>query len=215
MDSFFTPGGLKIRLNLEYFYSLVADTTNFYTDNDIINNGTIANCRSAIESIYTLPTVFIQIYTLIAVISHTNIFQYCIIVSALYFFGCIWRCTQPIAFITGCLGFISSIYRKLSLLFYIGLIVLFFSLDCKYLIIPYIGFRFASFIFSLLLSHITMLITKRKYGEAFGDEEICAFRTFHIYTNSPVNLTTFIYNYITHCKTEPSPFHLRSFLAEE
>ena len=77
------------------------------------------------------------------------------------------------------------------------LIVLIFVLNGTYLIVPYLGMRTLLFIFSLAENHVITNITMKKYGIPFNDTEICAFRVFHMLSESNLKLSDYIKLYVS------------------
>ena len=80
---------------------------------------------------------------------------------------------------------------------YIALIILVFTLNCTYLIIPYIAIRFVCFMVVLLQNSLISNITHKKYGVPFNDTEICAFRFFHRLSESSLSLSDYIKLYVS------------------
>lgn len=195
--NFKTPGGLKIRLNHRYFFCQLVKPDRFYTDDEIVNNDTMYNATANIESMFLIPTMLIQTLALFAVILHIDIPVFCVLSVALYVFGCIWRCSKQDFLLSTILLFFANVYKMLWWLFYIVLTVLVFTLNSKYLIFPYIITRVVCYVVALLQNFLILNITHKKYGVPFNDTEICAFRVFHLLSESNDNISDYINLYIS------------------
>ena len=195
--NFKTPSGLKIRLNHRYFFYQLTKPDRYYTDEEIVNNDTMYNATANIDVMFLMPTMLIQMFALFAVIFHISIPVFCVTSAALYVFGCVWRCSKQDFLISTVLLFFSTLYKMLWWLIYAVLIVLIFVLNGTYLIVPYLGMRTLLFIFSLAENHVITNITMKKYGIPFNDTEICAFRVFHMLSESNLKLSDYIKLYVS------------------
>ena len=155
------------------------------------------NATANIDVMFLMPTMLIQMFALFAVIFHISIPVFCITSAALYVFGCVWRCSKQDFLISTVLLFFSTLYKMLWWLIYAVLIVLIFVLNGTYLIVPYLGMRTLLFIFSLAENHVITNITMKKYGIPFNDTEICAFRVFHMLSESNLKLSDYIKLYVS------------------
>ena len=203
--NFKTPGGLKIRLNHRYFFYQLVKPDRYYTEEEIVSNDTMYNATSNIESMFIIPTMLIQTFSIFAIIFHMSIPVFCISSFALFLFGCIWRCSKQDLVLSTVLMFLATMYRMFSWLFYIALIVLTFVFGCTYLILPYVIMRIVFFVFEMIENHLVLTITKKKYGFAFGDTEICAFRVFHLLSMSTLKMSDYIRLYISTIYCDESP----------
>ena len=204
--NFKTPSGLKIRLNHRYFFCQLIKPDRYYTDEEIVNNDTMYNAIANIESVFLIPTMLIQVFALFAIIFKLSIPVFCVSSVALFLFGCIWRCSKQDFLLSTILLFFATLYKMLWGAWYITLIVLVFTLNCTYLIIPYIAIRFICFIAEILQNCLISSITHKKYGVPFNDTEICAFRLFHMFSESKLKLSDYIELYVsTVCKNKETP----------
>lgn len=196
--NFLTPGGLKIRLNPGYFFYQLVGENRYYTDEEMVNNDTMYNATLNIESMFTLPTTLIQVFSLFAVIFKFDILTFFGVSIALYILGCICRCINPGKCVTpnGIIILFSSLYIKLWLLFYIAIIVLIYVLSSTYLIFPYVIMRLAVFLISLFFNYLSISISEKKFGMPFNDTEICAFSVFRVLLKSKESLSDYITNYV-------------------
>lgn len=195
--NFKTPQGLKIRLNHHYFFCQLVKPERYYTDEEITNNDTMYNATASIETVYLIPNMLIQFFSLFVIIFHFDVFTYCSIGIALYVFGCIWRCSKQDFLISTTLYFIATIYKALYWLCYIALVVLVFVLDCTYLIVPYIIIRLVLFVYGIFQNAVISSITKKKYGVSFNDTEMCAFVVFHLLSQSTDRISDYIQSYVS------------------
>lgn len=195
--NFKTPSGLKIRLNYRYFFYQLVKPDRYYTDEEIINDDTMYNATANIESIFLIPTMLVQVFTLFAIIFNLSLPVFCISSVALFLFGCIWRCSKQDFLLSTMLLFLATLYKILWVVWYIALIVLAFTLKSTYLIIPYIATRFICFVLELLQNSLISNITLKKYGVSFNDTEICAFRFFHRLSESSLKLSDYIKLYVS------------------
>lgn len=195
--NFKTPSGLKIRLNHRYFFYQLTKTDKYCTEDEIVNNNTMYNATLNIESIFIIPTMLVQVFAILAVIFHISVPVFCISSVALYFFGCIWRCSKQDFLLNTILLFFATLYKKLWWLYYVALIILTLALDSTYLIIPYIAIRVLCSVVALLQNSLISNITYKKYGMHFNDTEICAFRVFHTLSKSTLKISDYINHYIS------------------
>lgn len=203
--NFKTPSGLKIRLNHRYFFYQLTKADRYYTDAEIVNNDTMYNATKDIESMYLIPTMLIQVFALFAVIFHINTPVFCASSAALFVFGCIWRCSKQDFLLNTILLYFAAAYNLLRWLCYIALIILTFILDSTYLIVPYIATRIICGAFALLLNHLIVTFTYKKYGIPFNDTELCAFRVFHKISKSTLKMSEYINLYISIVYDEEMP----------
>lgn len=204
--NFKTPSGLKIRLNHRYFFCQLTKPDRFYTDEEIVNSDTMYNATANIESMFLIPKMLVQVFTLLALVFHINIPVFCVISVSLFLFGCVWRCSKQDFLLSTILLFFATLYKMIWGVVYIALIVLVFTLDDTYLIIPYIAIRFICFVIELLQNGLISNITQKKYGVPFNDTEICAFRVFHLLSESNLRLSDYISLYVsTVCENEETP----------
>lgn len=197
MKYFKTPGGLKIRLNHRYFFYQLTNADRYYTDEEIVDNDTMYNAAANIETMFLIPTMLIQIFTVFALAFHINTPVFCAVSAALYVLGCIWRCAKQDFLLSTTLMFLATVYKALWWLVYIALIVLVFTLNGAYIVVPYICMRALLFVLSMVGNHITVTYTMKKYGMPFNDTEICAFRVFHLLTQSELKLSEYIDLYVS------------------
>ena len=205
-NNFKTPSGLKIRLNHRYFFCQLTKPDRYYTDEEIVNNDTMYNATANIESMFLIPTMLVQVFALFAIIFNLSIPVFCISSVALFLFGCIWRCSKQDFLLSTILLFFATLYKMLWGAWYIALVILVFTLNCTYLIVPYIAIRFICFVVSLLQNSLISNITHKKYGVPFNDTEICAFRFFHRLSESDLRLSDYIKLYVsTVCENKEAP----------
>lgn len=202
--NFKTPGGLKIRLNYKYFFYQLTKTDRYYNDTEIINSDTMYNAAANIETMYLIPTMLIQVFSLIALIFHISVSSFCVGMALLYVFGCVWRCLEQDLLLSTALMFLSTVYRMTWWLIYIVLIVLALLLNGTSLIISYLVIRIALFLFSLVENHILVRLTMKKYDMPFNDTEICAFRVFNILSKSNLKMSDYIWLYVETIKRAES-----------
>lgn len=198
--SFLTPGGLKIRLDHRYFFYQLLNTDKHYTDEEILNNDVMYNATANIETMFLIPTMLTQIFTMVAIITHIDVLSFFVISAVLYAFGCMWRCSEQDILISTTLMFLTTVYDALRWLFYIALIVVTFVLGGAYLVIPYISMRILLYILSMIGNHISVVRTVKKYGIPFNDTEICAFRVFHVLSHSNLKFSDYIAGYVSAVK---------------
>lgn len=202
--NFKTPSGLKIRLNHRYFFCQLTKPDRYYTEDEIVNNDTMYNAVANIETMYLIPTMLIQVFSLVALIFHITTPVFCVITALLYAFGCVWRCLKQDFLLSTVLMFFTTLYKMLWWLFYISLVVLVFILSDIHLVIPYILIRITLFIFSMLANHIVLTHTTKKYGMPFNDTEMCAFRVFHLLSESDLKMSDYIRLYVETVKKAES-----------
>lgn len=195
--NFKTPSGLKIRLNHKYFFCQLTKPDRYYTDEEIINNDTMYNATVNIETMFLIPTMLVQAFALLAVIFHTSIPVFCASTIALYVFGCIWRCSRQDFLLSTILMFFATVYKILRWLWYVALIVLALTFDRTYLTVPYIATRIVCFVIELVQNSLISNITYKKYGVPFNDTEICAFRVFHMLSESDLRFSDYIKCYVS------------------
>lgn len=205
--NFKTPGGLKIRLNHQYFFWQLVKPERYYTDDEIVNNDAMYDATSSIETMYLIPKMLIQFFSIFAVIFHIDAVTFCCVSSLLYIFGCIWRCSKQDFLISVTLHFLATLYKILWLLCGIVLIILTFVLNRTYLIVPYIVIRIILFVYEMLQNHIVLFLTKKKYGVPFNDTEICAFVVFHLLSHSTERLSDYISSYVVAVHSEDKTLH--------
>lgn len=198
--NFKTPGGLKIRLNHRYFFYQLTKADRYYTNEEIDTNDIMYNAAANIETMYLIPTMLVQAFSLIALVFHVEALSFCIGMALLYAFGCVWRCSKQDLLLSTILMFLTTIYQMTSWLIYIALIVLVFLSDGTNLIIPYLAMRSTLFVLSLIENHIIVSTTMKKYGIPFNDTEICAFRVFHLLSGSDLRLSDYINVYVSTLK---------------
>lgn len=195
--NFKTPSGLKIRLNHRYFFYQLTKLDRYYTDEEIVNNDTMYNATANIETMFLIPKMLVQVFALFAIISKLSIPVFCVSSVVLFLFGCIWRCSKQDFLLSTILLFFATLYKMLWGAWYIALIILVFTLNCTYLIVPYIAIRFICFVVELLQNSLISNITHKKYGIPFNDTEICAFRVFHMLSESNLKLSDYIKLYVS------------------
>lgn len=195
--NFKTPGGLKIRLNHRYFFYQLVKTDKYATDEEIVANDVMYNATANIETMYLIPTMLIQAFSLICFVCHIDALSFCVGTALLYAFGCIWRCSKQDLLLSTALMLLTTVYQATWWLIYISLIVLAFLLDSTNLITPYLVMRLTLFILSGVGNHIVLNITVKKYGMPFNDTEICAFRVFHLLSGSDLKLSDYIELYVS------------------
>lgn len=200
--NFKTPSGLKIRLNYRYFFCQLTNVNRYYTDEEIINDDTMYNAIANIETMYLIPTMLIQLFSLIAFAIRIETQAFCLGMVLLYTFGCVWRCSKQDLILSTILMFFTTLYQMAWWLIYVALIILVVLLNSTSLIIPYLVMRFAVFVLSLVENHILVNITMKKYGMPFNDTEMCAFRVFHLLSGSDLKISDYIQLYIDTTKAE-------------
>lgn len=194
--NFKTPNGLKVRLNHRYFFYQLVKADKHYTDEEIINDDTMYNAVANIETMYLIPTMLIQLFSLIAFAFHIETQVFCIGMALLYAFGCVWRCSKQDFILSTILMFFTTLYQMAWWLIYVALILLAVLLNGTSLIIPYFVTRVALFVLSLAGNHVLLNITMKKYGMPFNDTEMCAFRVFHLLSGSDLKMSDYIQQYI-------------------
>lgn len=202
--NFKTPSGLKIRLNHKYFFYQLTKSDRYYTDEEIVANDIMYNATTNIETMYLIPTMLIQVFSLIALVFHIETPEFCIGMALLYAFGCVWRCSKQDLLLSTTLMFLSTLYKMIWWLIYTALVVLAFLLSSTHLIIPYIVMRFALFTLSIVGNHILVNTTMKKYGIPFNDTEMCAFRVFHLLSESDLKMPDYIQQYVSTIKLAES-----------
>lgn len=209
--NFKTPSGLKIRLNHRYFFYQLTKSDRYYTDEEIINNDTMYNATVNIETMYLIPTMLIQALALFAIIFRISTPVFCISSVVLFLFGCIWRCSQQDYLLNITLMFLATVYKMLWWLWYVALIILPFTLDCTYLIIPYIITRLICFMIEFVQNKLISNIMYKKYGIPFNDTEICAFRVFHMLSENDLKFSDCIKRYVSAvCENKETPINKKS-----
>lgn len=194
--NFKTPSGLKIRLNCRYFFCQLIKPDRYYTEEEIINNNTMYDAVTNIESMHLIPIMLIQMLALFTVIFHIRIPVFYTSAMALFIFGCIWRCSKQDFLLSTILLFFATLYKMLWWIWYAALIVLSFALNRTYIIVPYIVTRLICFAVELVQDHLISNITYKKYGVPFHDTEICAFRVFHLLSESDLKISDYIAQYV-------------------
>lgn len=202
--NFKTPSGLKIRLNHRYFFCQLIKPDRYYTDEEIIDNDTMYNAVANIETMYLIPTMLIQLFSLMAFAFHIETQAFCVGMVLLYAFGCVWRCSKQDFILSTILMFFTTLYKMAWWLIYVALILLAVLLNDTSLIIPYFVTRVALFVLSLVGNHVLLNITMKKYGMPFNDTEMCAFRVFHLLSGSDLKMSDYIQQYITAIKLSGS-----------
>lgn len=195
--NFMTPKGLKIRLNYRYLFCRLLKPDRHYTETEITENATMQNAVSNTECLFLLPTALIQIFTIIALMTNISISTYCIATLALFLFGSLWRNIRQDFLISTTLLLFSTLYNALWWLVYSVLIVVVFVYEKMYMVLPYLIMRVSLFVISLILNHITVKLTMKKYGVPFNDSEICAFVVFHTLSGSDEPVSSFIADYVS------------------
>ena len=195
--NFKTPCGLKIRLNHRYFFYQIIAPDKYCTDDEIVNNDIMYKATKDIENIYLIPTMLVQIFALLSAVFRMDVLVFCLCMTALYIFGCIWRCSKQDILLNTILTFFSNIYKTIWWLFYIALIVLAILFNSMYLAIPYLAIRLLLCLFSYIGNHIIETKTLKQYGTLFNDTEICAFRVFHRLSESKLKFSDYISQYVS------------------
>lgn len=193
--NFKTPAGLKVRLNHRYFFYQLTNADKPCTDEEMVYNDTMYGAVKNIESRFVVPAALLQTFCLFAVIFHMNTFVFCSVSILLYIFGCIWRCLKQDFLLSTLFSFLSLLYIKLWWLCYLAMLILSFVLKSTYLIIPYIAVRIVLCIFVFLQNNLILSESKKKYGTAFNDVELCAFRVFHAASKSNESFSDYIKQY--------------------
>lgn len=200
--NFLTNKGLKIRLNTEYFYYQLTKSDEPVSQEDLVENEKLSGAVSCIENMFCIPTALVQFFAIISFIFHFDIPLFCGCSIALYAFGCLWRCCKQDYILSNVLFIISFAYNHLRYLVYIALIALCFALKSTYLIVPYLAVRVFLFIFDFIQNMLILSYTRKKYGFAFNDTEICAFRVFKLLTQTGGTFTAYIKDYLSAIKDE-------------
>lgn len=195
--NFKTPRGLKICLNIRYFFYQLTDTDKYYTDEEIADNATMHNAASYIETRYLIPNMLIQVFSVLAIVRNASVPTFCTCMFLLYLTGYIWRCAKGIFLPDTIVMFAATLYKATWWLFDVTLVALVIALRGAYLIIPYIAMRTSLFIFSTFGNHTILKCTQKKYATPFGDTEICAFRIFHLLSKSDLQFSDYIKQYIS------------------
>lgn len=194
--NFLTPNGLKVRLNCRYFFYQLTKVDRYYTNEEIVDNETMYNAVKTIENLYVTATALIQAFSIVAIFFHIDMRIFCIVMALLYLFGSVLRYSKHLFPLGKVSSYIGAIYKKTWFLFYIALGALFFMLDCKYLIVPYLIMRASIAFFSLNTNQLIALMTKERYGVHFYDTEICAFNVFYNLLHSDKKFSDYIKEYI-------------------
>lgn len=202
--NFKTPSGLKIRLNHRYFFYQLTKADRYYTNEEIVNDDTMYNAVASIETMFLIPTMLIQLFSLIAVAFHIETQVFCIGMVLLYAFGCVWRYSKQDFILSTILMFFTTLYKMAWWIVYIALIALVFMSSSTYLIIPYTVMRITLFIVSAIENHFILTHTMKKYGMPFNDTEICAFRVFHLLSKSDLRMSDYIRLYVEAIKRTES-----------
>lgn len=195
--SFNTPLGLKIKLNYQYFFCHIVKPDRFYRKYETLTNDKMFNALSNIDTLFLTPTALVQFFSIAAVFMHLSIQRFIVIFFVLYMFGCLWRCAAQDLLLSTVLLFLSTVYKAIHLIVYAALIVSVFICGATYLILPYLSLCIVTKLFSLLLNQIIKSITKKRYGVAFNDAELCAFAVLHIYSDSGIRLSDEIQVYLS------------------
>lgn len=198
--NFKTPSGLKVRLNHRYFYYQLTKDNQYRTNDEIVANDIMYNATANVETMYLIPTMLIQLFSLINLVFQIPTSVFCVGMALLYIFGCIWRCSKQDIILSTVLMFLATVYKNIWWLIYVVLVILTFLLKKTNLIAPYFAMRFALFVFSLVVNHIILNITMKKYGIPFNDTEICAFRVFHLLSKSNLKISDYIGQYVATIK---------------
>lgn len=198
--NFKTPSGLKIRLNHRYFFCQLIKPDRYYTDEEIIDNDTMYNAVANIETMYLIPTMLIQLFSLMAFAFHIETQAFCVGMVLLYAFGCVWRCSKQDFILSTILMFFTTLYQMAWWIVYIALIAFIFLSGNTYFIVPYIVMRITLFIVSIIENHVILTHTMRKYGMPFNDTEICAFRVFHLLSKRDLKMSDYIWLYVDSIK---------------
>ena len=197
-DSFYTTHGLKIRLDLSYFLSLMIDNR---TGN--LDDSDIPTMLQTIENWWQIPVTLKYFSTLICTVFISNIaFPYYFgIVLLLSVIGIGLRVDKPLPVIGTMLKFIGIAYSCLSFMWFIpflSIAILTICMNKLYMLIGYLIISIVIFLIENIENMATLKKTEKKYGIAFNDTEVCAFAALYDYLNQKCGLKNFITQYCSY-----------------
>lgn len=196
MPKFKTPNGLKVRLDYLYFFLRLEENAEQCSREDLLNNDKLISAMETIDSTFAIPTMLVQLFSLIAIFVQPNITVFCLYSAFLYIFGYFWRFSRQFFPLSNIIFFFADFYKRTCFDWYLILAVTVFVVKSIYLIVPYVFIRLFSFLFSLVANTIILRHTKNKYGIPFNDTEMCAFRVFHDSEGSDLTMKEYVEEYV-------------------
>lgn len=186
--NFKTKGGLKVRLDHRYFYDQLKNEKRQYSEDEIINDDFMFETVEWIEALYFLPVTWIQVITLVSIIIHPTTPIFFVLVSVAFIIG---ECLRYLCFIS----YISFFYTRYRIFFCLALVALVFIFKSQHLIVPYLIVRLVKTVIDFLWSTIVARHTNKKYGTAYTDVEMVAFKVFKKVLKRKESLGEYITNY--------------------
>ena len=180
--NFKTPSGLKVRLDSRYMMNLIKDEHKQYSFDDAVKDTDMNNCVYTIEEVYATPLIFVFIYSIIVTIFFNGISPvvHCLCGIAIYFLAYILA-LLPFNRFTNILSIPARMFLIIPCFSIIKtLAVVVVAILCKHpmFIVYYIIISASDLILDTFFNHLVLNYTKKKYGYAFGDTEVCAMRIF-------------------------------------
>lgn len=206
-SNFMTQGGLKVRLDLSYFMRMLTGKNKNYSSDEMTDNAIMNNMVSIVEYRYVYPVMLKWYFTLAILIfaPEINLYTYATIALSVALFGMLWRGVLPDIVLHWIINMLSMPYDLISRIWFLPYAILLavgISRN-KFILLAFVVVSALSSLLSLLCNHITLNITRKRFGFPFNDTEICAFTTFYIFLERTEGLNKFIDGYCSYINTKP------------
>lgn len=203
--NFITPKGLKIRLDLSYFMKYITGEDREYTHYETEAHPVMQNIASMTETRFLLPSALKWFFTVIVLFARpdTSIAEYLLMSSILFLYGCIFRLMPPFGILAFVEIILTTIFRYVSLIWqlipYIVIILIgIITENIPLTIASFIASAIYGIFNTLIINNIVSSVTKKKYGYAFNDTEICGLATIYCVLNQNIGFKKFIQDYCVH-----------------
>lgn len=195
-DSFFTPKGLKIRLNALFFIQELSNNNN-------MNEQSVSAIPTAVEILWQIPAALKYFFTIICLllVPEVTIVNYCIIVSLLTLFGCVRRLIPPTSVIGLLFKLVGAVYSYIAFIWfipYLSIAIVAIFMDNVNLAIAFAVVSVVIDLVNIIVNYFILNATKKKYGVCFNDTEVCAFAALYEYLEQKGGLDAFIKRYCTY-----------------